>query len=424
MQMKKCWNRTAALLAVIVIAALGASSGLAWAADDLVIQGVDVGTGTITILGQGFTPKHKNKLRVFLGESTNNEISTLCMTPAPTDITINCVLNPFPSPGDYRLFVSNKDSDTYTSLSPSTDRYDLTIGAVGPQGPTGVTGAIGPTGPAGAHGPAGPQGPAGPTGPTGPQGPTGLTGSTGAQGPTGPAGAVGATGMANFHREYKLAAMVLDPGAATRQELYCSPGETAISGGFYSNVFKVQGSRPVVLGDGTEGWQVEFLNDDTAAKTSSAQLYLQCTVATAKPASYRVQFTNTHPFHLGVPPNEFDFSYESGRVMAYAKAWNDGNVTQYSQGQIVIQPLTGDTTRVEDILVELTHTHIGLGIGCTSLGTVSPWDYTTEVCGTNVVETKTLKTNITYHIEANSQVYSRGGATIDYRSQLQLKLPN
>ncbi len=61
------------------------------------------------------------------------------------------------------------------------DEYDLTIGAVGPQGPQGDTGPVGP------RGETGPVGPQGETGPAGPQGPSGA-GSPGPQGPAGPAG--------------------------------------------------------------------------------------------------------------------------------------------------------------------------------------------------------------------------------------------
>lgn len=200
---KKRWNRAAVSLAFF--AALGASSGHGWAAGSLVIQGVEVGTGTITILGQGFIPAARNHIRVFLGEPPNNDISSFCNTPAPTDTTIYCVTPQALAPGDYRLVVSNKDSESYTNLSASTDRYDLTIGAVGPQGPTGATGAPGPTGATGAIGPTGATGPQGVAGATGPAGATGaqgvagatgLAGATGATGAQGVAGATGATGLA------------------------------------------------------------------------------------------------------------------------------------------------------------------------------------------------------------------------------------
>ena len=59
--------------------------------------------------------------------------------------------------------------------------FEVTIGAVGPQGPQGDTGPQGPTGD---------TGPVGLTGNTGPVGATGNTGATGAQGPSGATGPV------------------------------------------------------------------------------------------------------------------------------------------------------------------------------------------------------------------------------------------
>jgi trimeric autotransporter adhesin len=61
-----------------------------------------------------------------------------------------------------------------TNSVPKSGSAYVTVGAVGPQGPTGLTGPQGPAGAAGATGPAGPQGPAGAIGPAGPQGPAGT----------------------------------------------------------------------------------------------------------------------------------------------------------------------------------------------------------------------------------------------------------
>ncbi len=75
------------------------------------------------------------------------------------------------------------------------DSMDVTIGAVGPEGPAG---ADGQEGPAGARGPAGRPGPAGPTGPRGPiglHGDPGQRGERGLQGETGPPGARGEPGI-------------------------------------------------------------------------------------------------------------------------------------------------------------------------------------------------------------------------------------
>jgi hypothetical protein len=68
--------------------------------------------------------------------------------------------------GSFRLTVSNGTS--------TTGVFDMTYGAVGPQGATGPAGPSGPQGPAGPTGPAGPEGATGPAGPTGPQGPAGT----------------------------------------------------------------------------------------------------------------------------------------------------------------------------------------------------------------------------------------------------------
>jgi hypothetical protein len=117
-----------------------------------------------------------------------------------TDTTLQAQLPSGFAAGDYLLTVSTGNGTT------DYDEYNLTIGAVGPQGPKGDTGGIGEKGdkgdggPVGAQGPIGLTGPAGATGPQGPagpqgiQGPVGETGTTGAQGPAGPVGATGATG--------------------------------------------------------------------------------------------------------------------------------------------------------------------------------------------------------------------------------------
>lgn len=75
--------------------------------------------------------------------------------------------------------------------------YDISNGAIGPQGPQGLVGPAGATGPAGAAGPVGAPGPTGsqgPAGTTGPIGPAGSPGPVGAPGPAGPAGAPGPIG--------------------------------------------------------------------------------------------------------------------------------------------------------------------------------------------------------------------------------------
>jgi microcystin-dependent protein len=93
--------------------------------------------------------------------------------------------------GDYLVTVSTGKGQS------QNDEYDLTLGAVGPQGETGPQGPQGETGPQGPQGETGPQGPQGVPGPrgaegaTGPQGPQGEIGPQGPQGETGPVGGVG-----------------------------------------------------------------------------------------------------------------------------------------------------------------------------------------------------------------------------------------
>ncbi len=100
------------------------------------------------------------------------------------------------SPGAYLLTVS-------LGANPHlNDSFDVTLGAVGPQGPKGDPGPVGPQGPkgdvgqVGPKGDVGPQGPVGPKGDVGPQGPVGPRGDIGPQGPVGPKGDVGQQGPA------------------------------------------------------------------------------------------------------------------------------------------------------------------------------------------------------------------------------------
>lgn len=73
------------------------------------------------------------------------------------------------APGSYLLTVSCGAATTDNAA------FEVTLGAVGPQGPKGDAGATGIQGPAGLQGPIGPQGIQGPVGPTGPAGSGGGT---------------------------------------------------------------------------------------------------------------------------------------------------------------------------------------------------------------------------------------------------------
>ncbi len=74
------------------------------------------------------------------------------------------------------------------------DEYDLTIGAVGPEGPQGEQGKLGPQGEQGKVGAQGEQGKIGPEGAQGEQGKIGPEGAQGEQGKIGPEGAQGEQG--------------------------------------------------------------------------------------------------------------------------------------------------------------------------------------------------------------------------------------
>jgi len=114
-----------------------------------------------------------------------------------------------------------------------TDEYDLTIGAVGPQGPTGETGPTGPTGetgPTGATGETGPTGATGETGPTGATGETGPTGATGETGPTGDPGETGPTGSQGDPGETGPTGSQGDPGETGPTGSQGDPGETGPTG--------------------------------------------------------------------------------------------------------------------------------------------------------------------------------------------------
>ena len=133
--------------------------------------------------------------------------------------------------GDYRLTVSQgkKGKDR--------DDYDLTIGAVGPQGEQGLQGPVGPQGPVGADGATGPQGVAGPQGaqgPTGSDGDKGDTGDTGPQGVAGPIGPQGPAGADGTNGVDGSDGATGPQGVAGPQGPQGLPGQTAsVSGGLY-----------------------------------------------------------------------------------------------------------------------------------------------------------------------------------------------
>jgi Collagen triple helix repeat (20 copies)/IPT/TIG domain len=143
-------NRIALLLATVTLC-----SGIATASTPLVNNSsIDYVAQRITVNGSGFNPKGVAPTVLF-----NNVAIT------PVSFSDSQIVAPVPNgtaAGSYRLRITNSQGNVY--------EFDVTYGAVGPQGsigPQGSTGATGPAGPTGATGPQGPQGPAGPTGPAG-----------------------------------------------------------------------------------------------------------------------------------------------------------------------------------------------------------------------------------------------------------------
>ena len=117
---------------------------------------------TITIDGSGFIELRGSPLVTLGGVSLSVK--------SFTNETVVASLGSVTTPGTYLLKVT-------TLLS--TAQFDITIGAVGPQGPQGPQGLQGPVGLNGPQGPPGLQGPAGAPGALGPQGPAGPQGPSG-----------------------------------------------------------------------------------------------------------------------------------------------------------------------------------------------------------------------------------------------------
>jgi Collagen triple helix repeat (20 copies)/IPT/TIG domain len=138
---------------------------------------IDYSTNEITLRGTGFDLSGRAPAVSFNGTKLTlvSFAATTLIAKLPAGI----------SAATYELVVTN-------SLGVSA-LFDVTYGAIGPQGPAGAPGVQGP---AGTQGAVGPPGAAGPTGPAGVAGATGAPGSQGLAGPAGPTGALGATGPA------------------------------------------------------------------------------------------------------------------------------------------------------------------------------------------------------------------------------------
>lgn len=129
------------------------STSINYLSNQLTIKGSDFGSSSPAVVFNG--------IRLAVLSFTNTQLTAQ--------------LPPGLSPGTYLAVVTNTGSG-------NTGSFDVTYGAIGPQGPMGATGLPGPAGPQG------PPGQPGPQGLTGPQGVPGPTGPPGPQGPQGPPG--------------------------------------------------------------------------------------------------------------------------------------------------------------------------------------------------------------------------------------------
>jgi len=145
---------------------------------------VDFDAKTITIMGEDLD--FGGELDVTLGDMGSLIVTTETPTLIVVDFPLEGLLD-----GDYLLTVSRGNGQS------QNDEYDLTIGAVGPEGLQGVDGAQGQQGiqgPAGADGAAGADGEDGAAGADGEDGAAGADGEDGAAGADGEDGAAGADG--------------------------------------------------------------------------------------------------------------------------------------------------------------------------------------------------------------------------------------
>ncbi len=202
--------------------------------DELKIISVnaDIETGSLIIIGVNLFGEedHDDDRKVLLG---NEEI----VIQNWTDNTITAYLPPGIVAGDYRLIIMTKDDED------KSNSYDLTLGAVGPQGSQGDVGATGPQGIQGDIGATGLQGLQGDIGATGPQGLQGNIGMMGPQGLTGNTGDTGQAGIAGINGSSCTA--IQNSGSAT---IKCDDGTSAsvfdqTSKTVYKNRFHIFDSR-------------------------------------------------------------------------------------------------------------------------------------------------------------------------------------
>jgi len=156
------------LAALLAAAALHAvSSRPASATGNLVLRVreayPEMELGELLLRGENFVRRSQDQVYVTLA-------GELLAVQSYDAVEILALLPPGIEPGTYRLVVIRQ------GLIPGADAMDVTLGAVGPEGPSGQEGAPGPRGEPGMQGPPGPQGDPGPQGEPGePGGPgTGL----------------------------------------------------------------------------------------------------------------------------------------------------------------------------------------------------------------------------------------------------------
>ena len=230
--------------------------------DQVIVVEEDSPAATTLIIVGGHLNFGEGPLRVSLGD-----VGKLSVESA-SDVSIEAVFPATLPAGDYRLTVSNGNGQS------KQDTYDLTIGAVGPQGEQGPPGVQGPQGERGVPGPQGAQGQPGPQGeqgPTGLSGPPGIQGEHGEKGDPGPAGPVGEKGEPGPAGPTGAKGDQGDPGPAGP----AGPGGRHVVGRVSynagTNSFLIRGSGFSVCRSGPGDYTVTFSASFTSAAVVVAQ---------------------------------------------------------------------------------------------------------------------------------------------------------